>query len=226
MTGVGSAAAGGRRGVWGSAWIAVMVCLLAGCATAPGVKPDLARSEALWATRESSLAHLDAWTLRGRIGVVADEQAWSASVLWEQAPSSYQIDIVGPVGQGRATVVGGPAGVSLAAEGRTDSARSPEALIRKHLGWDVPVSGLRYWLLGLPQPGPVQDRSLDGRGRLVSLDQAGWHIEFKRYRPSAAGVELPGKLSLETRRLRVRVAVQSWRVVPSAAGDGPAAKRQ
>ena len=209
----------------GSAWIGVLVCLLAGCAAAPGVKPDLAHSEALWAAREASLARLDIWTLRGRIGVVADERAWSATVLWEQAPSGYRIDIVGPVGQGRATVLGGPAGVSLAAEGRTDSARTPEALIRKHLGWDVPVSGLRYWLRGLPRPGPVQDRSLDGRGRLVSLDQAGWHIEFQRYQPSAAGVDLPYKLSLETDRLRVRVAVQSWRAGPGAAGGTPAAQR-
>jgi outer membrane lipoprotein LolB len=196
----------------------MVVCLVAGCAALPGVEQDTTRSAALWSAREARLARLDTWSLSGRIGIVADEQAWSASVLWDQAPDGYHIEIVGPMGQGRATVIGDPSGVSLAADGQTYTARTPGELIRVHLGWDVPVSGLRYWLLGRPDPGPVQQRVLDDQGRLVSLDQAGWHIEFHGYQQVSAGLDLPGKLFMESSRMRVRVAIQSWHT----AADQPA----
>ncbi|HLA74858.1 MAG TPA: lipoprotein insertase outer membrane protein LolB, partial [Gammaproteobacteria bacterium] len=86
----------------------------------------------------------------------------------------------------------------------------------------LPVSGLRYWVLGLPDPAAppaAQDRELDGLGHLTRLRQSGWDIEFRRYSPVTT-VDLPNKIFLTNQaagvRLEVRLAVEQWELGTAA----------
>ena len=66
-----------------------------------------------------------------------------------------------------------------------DRARIPILLLEQTLGLRLPVTGLRYWVRGLPAPGPTALLQTDAAGRLTRLEQNGWVIEYPSYAPSS-----------------------------------------
>ena len=86
----------------------------------------------------------------------------------------------------------------------------PERVIRQEFGLTVPVRGLRYWVLGLSRPDGGISKELDGHGRPLRLEQAGWTIENEEYR-RYAGVALPHRVVMERPDLRLKLAVEEWR---------------
>lgn len=148
----------------------------------------------------------------------AERQGWHAALRWEQRGQHYHITLSSPLGQDIAQLDGGPGGVQWRSADAADTAQDGETLLYRRLGLRLPVSGLRFWVLGLPDPGvPVaqQDRQLDGLGRLTRLRQSGWDIEFRRY-AVVDGMDLPDKLFLTTQTdgtaIEVRVVVEQWRI--------------
>jgi outer membrane lipoprotein LolB len=55
--------------------------------------------------------------------------------------------------------------------------------------------------------------SLDAQGRIRDLRQDGWDVSYERY-VSEGSYELPGKMTLENRQLRVRLVISDW-IVPA-----------
>jgi len=188
-----------------------MAALLAACAAVPPQRPT-AESERLWSLRVASLSGLRDWGFSGRVAVQADEEGWHANLQWRQRPDRYDIRILAPLGQGAAWLHGDARGVRLRTAGNGDHyAADPETLLREQLGWQVPVSGLRYWVVGLPDAGAAAVKVLDADGRLVRLRQAGWDIEFQRYRV-VDGMQLPDRIALSNARLKVRVLIDQWQL--------------
>ncbi len=90
------------------------------------------------------------------------------------------------------------------------AADAPEKLLREIAGWSMPVSGLRYWLLGVSdQDAAIDGMQLDGGGRLESLRQGGWAIEYLGY-DQVEGVQLPAKLYLQSSKISARIAINNW----------------
>lgn len=193
-----------------SAAAAVCVALwLAACA-APA--PDGALREA-WDAHLRWLQGLDGWRAAGRLVVDVPGQGFSATMQWRQNGAEYRIHLSGPFGQGAVLIEGGEAGVVLrTADGRVARAADPEQLVAAELGVTVPVSGLRYWLVGRPAPGPAAERlDLDRAGRLEALDQAGWQVRYQDYADTAAGA-LPARLTLTREGVEARFSVSRWQL--------------
>jgi outer membrane lipoprotein LolB len=108
-------------------------------------------------------------------------------------------------------LIGGPEGVVLrTSKEERFAANAPEDLVRDVTGWTMPVSGLRYWLLGISeQDATIDGMQLDIGGRLESLRQAGWAIEYLGY-DQVGGVQLPAKLYLQSARVSARIVINHW----------------
>ena len=191
----------------------IAALLLSGCAAVPeaplpGVPPEQALE-----LREQRLEAILHWTCTGRVGATNGKDSLSASLRWVQNRDAYQIRLSGPLGQGLVDVVGSGSGVSLRTGDRgTFFAPSPEALLDEQFGWRLPVSGLRYWILGLAVPGvEVSSKELDVYGRITRLEQSGWRIEYLDY-TRVDGVDLPARLELVHPELSARIAVRSWQL--------------
>ena len=198
-------------------WLLIGLALAVGaCSTLPVPPAPAADSaaETLWRQRQQALAALQSWNLNGRIAVLTAQEGWHAGVRWNEQDGQYHIHLDAPLGQGAAEIIGNDAGVVLRTRDGEFSAASAEDLLEQRLGWGLPVSGLRYWVRGLPDTrAPVERRTLDIAGRLTHLRQAGWDIEFKRYAP-AYSLELPDKIfftSLGTATtLEIRFVIERW----------------
>lgn len=192
---------------------ALLAPLLAGCGTVPerlppGTTPAQAKQE-----RERRLGALEHWVCVGRVGASDGQESINATLRWTQNRDSYRIRLSGLFGQGLVEISGSGAGVTLrTAERGALTAASPEALIMEEFGWRLPVSGLRYWILGMAVPGTeVTSARLDGLGRLQRLEQSGWRIRYLEYE-RIDGLDLPSRVELEHPELTARIAVRSWRL--------------
>jgi len=83
-----------------------------------------------------------------------------------------------------------------------------QSLTREVLGWDLPLSGLRHWVIGRADPAvPVQAEDRDKNQRLKSLMQGDWRISYLEYFGESA---LPARLALAYDRLKLRLIVERW----------------
>lgn len=191
----------------------VVLTTLAGCATAPPRPESSAtpgRSDAHLAAEQERRALAD-WTLTGRVAVIHHEESWHATLHWKQRGERYHIRLIAPLGQGSIALRGLPGAVVMEGDDASFMAADPETLLERHLGWRIPVTGLRYWIRGLVDP-VVDGTPLyadDGLPR--RLDQSGWRIDFRRWGESGE-VSLPEKVFMEAEGLKVRVVIDRWQL--------------
>jgi outer membrane lipoprotein LolB len=152
-----------------------------------------------------------AFVLDGRISVKAGEESFSGGMQWRRNVSQETLLLRTPLGQGVAELRRTAAGMELKnAEGRIFVAADADALARQALGVEMPVRGLTWWVVGLPQPNTPYQAIADKDGHLGELRQDGWHILFSRY-AEHGGQPLPGRLV--ARRgddLEVRLVADAW----------------
>jgi outer membrane lipoprotein LolB len=153
------------------------------------------------------------------VGVAAGKDGFNATMRWSQVGTRSNVSLQGPLGAG---------GVQITADGDTlnivnshgdhldsDAAR---AELEARLGFDPPLSSLRYWILGVPNPAmPAKEVVDPQQQRLQSLEQEGWQVDYSGYMPtgltpvgSAGGFGLPSKLTVQRPGVRVRLVVDSW----------------
>jgi outer membrane lipoprotein LolB len=101
---------------------------------------------------------------------------------WHQTHRNYTIGLIGPIGSNAIQLTGSPGSVLLeTSDGKKFKSTSPETLLEQQLGWRLPVSSLYYWVRGLPVPDVSAQKQLDASGRVTTLAQQGWRIEYSRY---------------------------------------------
>jgi outer membrane lipoprotein LolB len=190
--------------------VIALTAWLAGCTTPPAMTP--AAQNAAWAARQPELARLTRWQAIGRIGVINGQDGWHANFQWAQQQAEYRIDLIGPLGQGRVLVQGDGREVNVQTQdGQHWTAPDPDALLEQTLGVRLPVGGLRYWIRGLPEPGPTTVLQTDANGRLTRLEQNGWAIDYPAYAP-AAPYELPARIVAQRQDLSVKLVIEQWKL--------------
>jgi outer membrane lipoprotein LolB len=186
---------------------AALCAVLAGCRTLPPSPP----AGESWEVRRPQLQALEHFTLRGRVAVAAGSEGFNAGLRWTQEGNRSQVTLEGPLGVGGAqlTASGDDLTVVTARGERIESAAA-HAELAARLGFDPPLSSLRYWVLGVPDPGQPASESLDpAQQRLAALTQAGWHVEYQSY-SAASGETLPARMTLQRDAVRVRLLVDDW----------------
>jgi len=159
------------------------------------------------------------WELRGRLAVRADERGGQASLTWKRDAAQHSISLNGPLGRGVVRVTQDETGAQLQdAEQRVFHAANAEALLYRYTGWRLPLANLNYWVRGVPVPDLPAMRELDDAGRLKTLRQQGWEVQYQEY-VRFEGYELPNRLtltytpdqaSLELPAMEVRLVIDRW----------------
>jgi len=193
-------------------WLVWTVLLLGGCSNLDSVS-QVSDPQSVWARQLAWLKGLQQWRASGRVAVRSASDGESASLLWRQGPAAYSLRLHGPFGQGAVLIEGKPDSVTLRrADGKVSHAANAQELLRRELGWSLPVSVLRYWILGRPASGfRIDEFRLNAAGLLGRLSQAGWQVRYLGYREVDQGV-LPAKIELRRADVRVRVVLSQWQI--------------
>lgn len=195
--------------------------LLAACAAVPPLDSEQRARAPLYEQRLARLSTVESWALEGRLAVSDKAEGGSGQLSWRQHDGSSRMDFHGALGRGAWRLVADASGAELEfADGTLHRARSIDSLVRRHVGWDVPVEALAWWVRGLAAPGRVQQRLLDEEGRLSELRQNGWNIEFGRYGPVSGlggGVTMPLRMTARQADRTVKLAIRRWEL-PDADG--------
>lgn len=177
---------------------ALLALWLAGCATPP-IRPPVADTQTAWMTRQQVLVPMQNWELNGRLSMSAAKEGWQASLRWQHRDHRQIINLAGPFGGGALRLTQDEHGASLRdSDQNTHFARDVRTLMRQMTGWDVPLDGLHYWVLGVPIPDTPRKADIDEWGRPKTMTQLGWNIEFLEY-THVDGHDLPAKLFLKRR---------------------------
>lgn len=191
--------------------------VLAACATLSGREPSGAANEAAWAARLTRLAALDSWELSGRVGVVTAKDGGSGSLDWKQQGQELSFDFRGPLGAGAVHMQGDAQALHVQSSRGDDFVTTdPEQDFTSHLHMPMPVLSMRYWLLGVPDPGAPYDKTVDARGEPITLRQRDWRVEYQEY-AEVRGLNLPVRFTLTRGEVRIKVAVNEWNLAPTAA---------
>jgi outer membrane lipoprotein LolB len=190
----------------GAALLAILASLAA-CRTVPPPLPGVA----LWDTRKTQL---QAWThfeLKGRVAVAAGSDGFNADLHWIQDGERSQVTLQGPLGVGAAEItVTGEQLVLVTSRGEHIDSDAAHTALAQRLGFDPPLASLRYWILGVPDPGQPSTEELDAsQQRLSALTQGGWHVTYASYVAAGDGA-LPARLTVLRNDVRLRVLVDDW----------------
>ena len=128
------------------------------------------RRPAEWQQRAGELQNASDWQLDGRAAVAFGTQGWQATLNWRQADSNAEVHLAGPFGIGALVLKRTPEGLSLNGAPPSDAVVSS---VQEKLGFDLPIDNLRYWLLGVPDPGATFDLSRNDQDRAKVLEP-GW----------------------------------------------------
>ena len=190
------------------AGLPLVLLVLAGCATIPE-SVDLPPIDS-WDERNEVLGSVQDWEFRGRIAVKAADDGFNGKFNWTQAGEAFNATVGGPLGMGTVRIEGDGGSVILTdKDGESTVLEDAELELRWRYGWTIPIASLRYWALGIPDPGEPAITRLDDDGRLIHLEQRGWIVEISRYQ-EGGGQQMPRILSATNPDTRVRMVIDRW----------------
>ena len=185
----------------------VLAALLAGCAaTGSRQLPDLSD----WETRKAYLEHTDEWEFAGRIGVSAGSEGFNGKLWWRQDGDVFRARISGPIGIGTIFINGdGPEVTLTERDGTVTELMDSEAELRYRYGWTIPVTSLRFWTLGIPDPSSPADVEFNEEGQMSELSQREWQVTIGQY-VDGGGQAMPRRLTAVSDDIRVRLVIDVW----------------
>lgn len=188
--------------------VVLCTCVLSACATLP--RP--ASAPLPWVQRLAGLQAIGQFELHGRLAAATATEGFSAGLRWHQQDDHATIDLSAPLGFGAAHIEQSAAHLQLTtSKGQVlDSAAASDEL-RAILGFDPPLTSLRFWILGASDPKTRAVESLDTEQRLAHLEQDGWQVDYADY-VLVQQQWLPQRLSVTRGALRLRVVIDHWQL--------------
>jgi outer membrane lipoprotein LolB len=162
------------------------------------------------AAREQQLASANHWTLEGRLSVSNGKEGGPGTLTWIQDGDHYNFTFRTPIVGKSFRLTGGPGGALLeGVDGGPIQGPNAETLMRRALGWDVPLDELRAWVLGVRAQGGNAELSF-GENRLLSeLQQDGWAVTYPVW-DTQHQPPLPKTVFADKPPFKVRLAIESW----------------
>ena len=149
------------------------------------------------------------WAFKGKMAVKNSVEASSFNVIWRQEASAFDIELSGPLGQGRINVYGDHASATLVQGKDQWTANSLEDLLWDLQQISLPLDYLRYWVRALPKPNePFKQQLNETSGFINELTQAGWTVQYSRYQDSPPF--MPTKLSFSREDRSGKLVIREW----------------
>jgi outer membrane lipoprotein LolB len=153
------------------------------------------------------LQSLASWNFDGRVALSNEKDSISAAISWRHNADKDEIELSGPLSQGKvAILVTANKVVVDDGESAREYTGQVDEVVGVQLGVDMPVSSLRFWVLGVNQPmRPIVEQE----GGFL---QDGWQIGYKELQ-SVDSELLPRKMSVDKNKTRIKLIIDQWKLL-------------
>ncbi len=184
-----------------------LTALISACVTPKGLElPELSD----WENRQGVLVGVDEWEFAGRIGVSAGDEGFNGQLRWRQDGVVFRARINGPLGVGTVFINGDHRKMTVTdRNGAVTELHDAEAELRQMFGWTIPVTSLRFWALGIPDPASPAETEFGEDGQLSKLRQQNWEVDITQYR-EGGGQLMPRRLTAVNDDVKVRLVIDNW----------------
>ena len=193
------------RDCFRSLLVLVGMITLSACSTLSS--SDVARQNA-----SATSFRADKWQIKGKIAVNTTQNAALLNIIWRQDSQRYQIVLTAPFGVQGARIEGDAKQVEITfSNGKILRGTSPENLLQHYFKLNLPISYLKFWVLGQPVPGVRAQTFVDALHRLVELKQNGWVVQYTSYTKTNS-MFLPKQLLITAPGFKIKVVVYEWQI--------------
>lgn len=175
-------------------------------ANACSVAPQKTSPDASVQSLQDFPAH---WTINGRISMIHKEDNWYARFNWIQSAQDFQIRFSGPLGETELQLSQVGTDIHLRTPAGQRSSDDLEQLLWQETGWKFPVTSLRYWSYGRPNPNLKAELKYNELQQISDIYQAGWHIQYPK-RMSVASYLLPKKIIATEQDVKIKIIITNW----------------
>ncbi|HQS57876.1 MAG TPA: lipoprotein insertase outer membrane protein LolB [Gallionellaceae bacterium] len=179
----------------------LLTLLLAACSTLPEAPAQLRPVQ----------SELVPFAFNGRVATRHNGERTSAGVRWTHRGVEDEILLLAPFGQTAARIFSNEQGVLLEASGKEYFEQDAETLTERVLGWHLPLSGMRYWVLALPAAGTAADIERSDNGQIKVLRQDGWEINYTRYATEMPD-SLPLRMHMSRDGMEMQLLIDEWEI--------------
>jgi len=188
--------------------IPALLLAISGCVQQPKTIPVLSVSN-----REQIINHMQNWQANGKLGIRFEHTGHNISFEWRQRKNNYFLYLYSLLASESARIKGSPKGATLVTLDKQEyTAPTADRLVYEHMGWELPVSKLLYWIRGIPDPySASRVANYDAYNQLSTLRQDGWLIEYQSYHIMEP-VSLPEKMTISNSKITLKFIVRDWKI--------------
>jgi len=196
-------------------FLAITVLLLGGCASLPPSPPsamEQARLQVAWQRHAERVRAIPDWQCFGRAAIRVGDHGGTVNLDWKQTDNVSDVHLNAPLNQGTVELLGKPDLMVITdSSGNQRYTTDPAETVYQITGWRIPITALPNWIRGLPNDNAAH-YTWDEHGRLATLTDGAWSITYEQYEFIDQRIFLPTKLTLEHGDIRLRLAIERWRL--------------
>jgi len=173
--------------------------LLASCASIPDKVDEVYELDG-----RHYLQEIEYWGLSGRVSVIDKKEAASATLQWRHENKRDSIKLSGLFGLGRTEISLAEKSVEIKSAGKLKKyLGNVDDVVALELGISIPVSALKYWVLGVPDP---KERYKEMAGGFVQRD---WRVRYLQMQ-NKKGYLMPRKMRVELGEAKLKIIINQW----------------
>jgi|TARA_A100001015_G_scaffold248636_1_gene286157 outer membrane lipoprotein LolB len=184
-----------------------IITILYGCGTiTPGHDTTQTSN---WKIHQASIFSHNRWQAVAKMSVQSPQYSGSVRLDWKQLDENFSIILAGPLGLQNILMTGDSDEAVIHYKGKS-KVGSPNLLIKEIIGIPLQISALAYWLRGIPSPNLIQTNLLiHPEGQAHKFEQAGWSLEFDKYKPTPFG-SMPKKILGSNKERSFKLIISQW----------------
>ena len=147
---------------------------------------------------------LDEWNASGRFVVIYEKESINAKFIWKQKKEEFELRILNSLGLRSIVFRGNNQGINS-----IDGAASDDLIANEDLLELIPLSEMRFWLTGNPNP-MIEFSLYTEDSENISFTQSGWNIKILENR-EINSFYFPGKINISNSGSSITILIHDWK---------------
>ncbi len=179
-------------------FLIMMVYLLTGCASSN-------QSLFLKSNKDTLYPLFDEWNASGRFIITHEKESINAKFIWKQETEEFELRIINSLGMRSIVLRGNNQGINS-----IDGAASDDIIAYEDLLELIPLSEMRYWLTG--NPNPMMKFSLYSKdSENISFIQSGWNVKILENK-EIDSIYFPEKINISNSESSITILISGWKI--------------